>query len=131
MLKSTWDLVHKDVYIFIVQRVYRLIPSIYFYFFPKSKSRSKAVVHSKVGALAMFTKKKATCIGCKSVLPEAEQTGAVCSHCGDRENEIYMTEVMSLNKLEGKFARLWTQCQRYAIKQVTDYLNIVICILIR
>lgn len=76
-------------------------------------TRSKAVVHSKVGALAMFTKKKASCIGCKVVLPSSRESGAVCEHCDPRANEIYMTEVVSLNKLEEKFSKLWTQCQRY------------------
>ncbi|XP_003737481.1 DNA polymerase delta catalytic subunit [Galendromus occidentalis] len=75
-------------------------------------TRSKAVVHSKVGALAMFTKKKATCIGCKAVLSSNRENGAVCEHCDKRANEVYMTEVVSLNKLEEKFSKLWTQCQR-------------------
>jgi DNA polymerase delta subunit 1 len=34
---------------------------------------------SKVGALAAFTKKKMTCIGCK--VPLAVETDAVCPHC--------------------------------------------------
>ncbi|XP_022652508.1 DNA polymerase delta catalytic subunit-like [Varroa destructor] len=75
-------------------------------------TRSKAVVHSKVGALAMFTKRKATCIGCKAVLLDEVLNKAVCNHCREKENEIYMTEMMSLNRLEDKFAKLWTQCQR-------------------
>lgn len=33
-------------------------------------TRTKTVVHSKVGALAAFTKKKSTCIGCRAVLED-------------------------------------------------------------
>ncbi|OQR75031.1 DNA polymerase delta catalytic subunit-like [Tropilaelaps mercedesae] len=83
-------------------------------------TRSKAVIHSKVGALAMFTKKKATCIGCKSVLPETGQNEPVCAHCRQQENQIYMTEIMSLNRLEDKFARLWTQCQSRRVHHTKD-----------
>lgn len=60
----------------------------------------------------MFTKRKATCIGCKAVLLDELLNSAVCNHCREKENEIYMTEMMSLNRLEDKFAKLWTQCQR-------------------
>lgn len=73
-------------------------------------TRTKTVVHSKVGALAAFTKKKSTCVGCRAVL-EDEMT-AVCTHCKPREPEIYFVEMKHLNTLETKFARLWTQCQR-------------------
>ena len=68
------------------------------------------MVTSKVGALAAFTKKRASCIGCKTVLDK--DTDAVCKHCKPREAEIYQNEVAQLNALEDKFAQLWTQCQR-------------------
>lgn len=73
-------------------------------------TRTKTVVHSKVGALAAFTKKKSTCIGCRAVLED--QDSAVCNHCKPREAEIYFVEVNHLNSLESKFSQLWTQCQR-------------------
>lgn len=73
-------------------------------------TRTKTVVTSKVGALSAFTKKRSTCIGCRALLEDSK--GAVCFHCQIRESEIYMTEMLSLNILEEKFARLWTQCQR-------------------
>lgn len=73
-------------------------------------TRTKTVVHSKVGALAAFTKKKSTCIGCRAVLED--QNSAVCNHCKTREAEIYLVEVNHLSSLESKFSQLWTQCQR-------------------
>ncbi|XP_077545461.1 DNA polymerase delta 1, catalytic subunit [Haemaphysalis longicornis] len=73
-------------------------------------TRTKTVVHSKVGALAAFTTKKSTCIGCRAVLEH--QDAAVCKHCKSREAEIYYVEVNHLGSLESKFAELWTQCQR-------------------
>ncbi|XP_064480973.1 DNA polymerase delta catalytic subunit-like isoform X2 [Ornithodoros turicata] len=73
-------------------------------------TRTKTVVHSKVGALAAFTKKRSTCIGCRAVLDN--ETAAVCAHCKLREAEIYLVEVEHQTSLETKFARLWTQCQR-------------------
>lgn len=44
-------------------------------------TRVRTVVQSKVGGLAAFTTKSATCLGCKSVLPRAESENAVCKHC--------------------------------------------------
>jgi len=73
-------------------------------------TRTKTVVTSKVGALAAFTKKKETCIGCKTPL---DKPGAVvCKHCKPQESEHYQKCVGELNMLEEKFSRLWTQCQR-------------------
>lgn len=43
---------------------------------------TKTVVTSKVSALAAFTKKKMTCLGCK--VPLAVETDAVCPHCKPR-----------------------------------------------
>lgn len=69
---------------------------------------TKTIVTSKVGKLAMFTKKKSTCIGCKAVL---DDNAAVCKHCKSRESALFQKEISHLNVLEEKFARLWTQCQ--------------------
>ncbi len=46
----------------------------------------RTVTHSKVGGLMAFAKRKATCIGCKAVLPDE---GAICDHCKPRGAEIY------------------------------------------
>lgn len=74
-------------------------------------TRTKAMVTSKVGALAAFTKKKEKCIGCKIVLPNDAVT-AVCNHCSHKEKQIYITEIFKLRQLQEKFSRLWTECQR-------------------
>lgn len=73
---------------------------------------TKTVTTSKIGGLAMFTKKKETCLGCKSLLSDAESLNAVCSHCKPKESELYQKEICTMSALEEKFARLWTQCQR-------------------
>ncbi|KAK2170976.1 hypothetical protein NP493_1118g00000 [Ridgeia piscesae] len=73
-------------------------------------TRVKTMVTSKVGGLTAFTTKKETCIGCKTPL---DQSGvAVCKHCRVRESDLYQKEISTLNVLEEKFSRLWTQCQR-------------------
>jgi len=71
---------------------------------------TKTVVTSKVGALAAFTKKKMTCLGCK--VPLANDTDAVCPHCKPKESDIYQKIIAQTSDLEVKFGRLWTQCQR-------------------
>ncbi|XP_063979553.1 DNA polymerase delta catalytic subunit isoform X2 [Diachasmimorpha longicaudata] len=75
-------------------------------------TRTKAIVTSRVGALAAFTKKKETCIGCKSVLPPEREKMALCKYCQSKEVEYYQTELYAGRKLEEKFCRLWTECQR-------------------
>lgn len=71
---------------------------------------TKTVVTSKVSALAAFTKKKMTCLGCK--VPLAVDTNALCPHCKPRESEIYQKHIAETASLEKRFSRLWTQCQR-------------------
>ena len=73
-------------------------------------TRTKTLVTSKVGALAAFTKKRATCVGCKAVLKD--ENVAVCPHCKSKESEIYQREMMNMAVLEEKFAKFWSQCQR-------------------
>ncbi|RXG74084.1 DNA polymerase delta catalytic subunit [Armadillidium vulgare] len=73
-------------------------------------TRSRIISHSKVGALSKFITKKASCVGCK--VPIANQSEALCNHCKAKESEIYMGQMESLAKLEERFGRLWTQCQR-------------------
>ncbi|XP_049801348.1 DNA polymerase delta catalytic subunit isoform X1 [Schistocerca nitens] len=72
-------------------------------------TRTKALVTSRVGALAAFTRRKETCIGCKAVL---QDTSALCSHCRKDEVKLYQQELFRLQSLEEQFCRLWTQCQR-------------------
>ncbi|XP_071104876.1 DNA polymerase delta catalytic subunit-like [Haliotis cracherodii] len=73
-------------------------------------TRTKTVVASKVGGLAAFTKKKSTCIGCKT--PLSVEGVSVCKHCKSQESALYQKEILQLQVLEEKFSRLWTQCQR-------------------
>ncbi|XP_072033784.1 DNA polymerase delta catalytic subunit-like [Amphiura filiformis] len=78
--------------------------------FKGEHTRMKTIVHSKIGGLAAFTKKRSTCIGCKTTLPKENM--AVCKHCKPVETELYQKEIIHLSALEEKFNRLWTQCQR-------------------
>ena len=71
---------------------------------------SKTVVHSTIGGLAAFTKKRSTCIGCKALLPKEDMV--VCQHCSAREPELYLNEITKMAAMEEKFARLWTECQQ-------------------
>jgi DNA polymerase delta subunit 1 len=73
---------------------------------------TKSVTMSKIGGLSMFTKKKETCLGCKTILQDNESTQAVCKHCKNKESEIYQKHIGEIMTLEEKFSRLWTQCQR-------------------
>lgn len=74
-------------------------------------TRTKAMVTSKVGALAAFTTKTEKCIGCKVVMPK-DTKKALCNHCMAKEGQLYITEVFKLRQLQEKFSRLWTECQR-------------------
>lgn len=67
---------------------------------------------SKVGALAAFTQKKETCIGCKSVLSKDYEKEAVCAYCKPKEASIYQQELSHHRMLEDRFAELFTECQR-------------------
>lgn len=70
------------------------------------------MVTSRIGALAAFTKKKETCIGCKSVLPTGYESEAVCHHCKPKEGALYQQELSHHRMLEDRFAQLYTECQR-------------------
>jgi len=71
---------------------------------------TKTVVTSKVSALAAFTKKKKTCLGCK--VPLNDENEAVCPHCKPKESNIFQKTIAEVAVLEQRFSRLWTQCQR-------------------
>ncbi|KAI9138914.1 DNA polymerase family B-domain-containing protein [Paraphysoderma sedebokerense] len=73
-------------------------------------TRTIQVAAPTVGGLMKFAVKTATCLGCKTPLGKNEQ--AVCKHCRPKQYELYRKQVDTVNQLEVKFARLWTQCQR-------------------
>ncbi|XP_063912285.1 DNA polymerase delta catalytic subunit [Zophobas morio] len=75
-------------------------------------TRTKTMVTSKVGALAAFTKKKETCLGCRSVLPAGSEHEAVCIHCQPKESLLYQQELNHHRMLEDRFSELFTECQR-------------------
>jgi DNA polymerase delta subunit 1 len=76
-------------------------------------TRTISVAAPTHGGLMKFTKKTATCLGCKKPLVSAEEKdGAVCVNCRPRFAELYTKQLTKVSELEVKFARLWTQCQR-------------------
>ncbi|RZC43128.1 DNA polymerase delta catalytic subunit [Asbolus verrucosus] len=75
-------------------------------------TRTKTMVTSKVGALAAFTKKKETCLGCRSILPSEYEKEAVCVHCKPKESALYQQELGHHRMLENRFSELFTECQR-------------------
>jgi DNA polymerase delta subunit 1 len=77
-------------------------------------TRTRTVLTSKVSAMAKFTTRMPTCLGCKTALkPEFKgSSDAVCKSCESRQGEILQLQLSKLNDLEGRFGRLWTQCQR-------------------
>ncbi|XP_017784664.1 PREDICTED: DNA polymerase delta catalytic subunit [Nicrophorus vespilloides] len=77
-----------------------------------SHTLKKTVVTSKVGALAAFTKKKETCLGCKSVLASGQENEALCKYCKHKEPVLYQQELSHHRQLEDRFSVLYTECQR-------------------
>lgn len=75
-------------------------------------TRTKSVVTSKVGALAAFTKKRESCLGCKALLSSGCEKGALCQHCLPKQSNLYQNELVQQRNLEQKFSHLWTECQR-------------------
>nr|BCB92270.1 DNA polymerase delta catalytic subunit [Eulimnadia braueriana] len=73
-------------------------------------TRSRSMVTSKVGALAAFTTRKVSCLGCKT--PLNDPNASVCKHCLPKESEIFQREISAQSALEEKYSRLWTECQR-------------------
>jgi len=79
-----------------------------------------------------FAVKTQTCLGCKTPLPKGIPlllsvyfvsirrrltafqgvNDAVCPNCVPRVGELYQKHLSSVNELEMRFSRLWTQCQR-------------------
>ena len=47
---------------------------------------------------------------------------ALCSYCKEKEGDYYQKEIESLQELEEKFTRLWTECQRCQGARLEDVL---------
>ncbi|KAF8382815.1 hypothetical protein PRIPAC_71957 [Pristionchus pacificus] len=77
-------------------------------------TRTRQLKTSKVGGLAMFTKKTTKCLGCKSVMKADEQEEAVCAYCRPKVAEVHLNRVTTLNATSRRFGRLWTECQNCA-----------------
>lgn len=75
-------------------------------------TRSRTVVTSKASALAAFTKKKETCLSCRSVLSKEYENEPVCHYCKEKEPFIYQQELNHHRMLEDRFSKLYTECQR-------------------
>ena len=72
-------------------------------------TRTISIAVPKVGGLMKFAVKTETCLGCKTPLGKHEM--AVCQHCKVRTSELYGKQLDTVNELEARFNRLWTQCQ--------------------
>ncbi|KAI4463291.1 dna polymerase catalytic subunit [Holotrichia oblita] len=75
-------------------------------------TRNRTKVTSKVGALAAFTQKKETCLGCRTVLKTEEEKEAVCQYCKPKEMNLYIQQLNHHKQLECRFSALFTECQR-------------------
>lgn len=47
---------------------------------------------------------------------------ALCPYCKEKEGDYYQKEIESLQELEEKFTRLWTECQRCQGARLEDVL---------
>ncbi|GAV61568.1 DNA_pol_B domain-containing protein/DNA_pol_B_exo1 domain-containing protein/zf-C4pol domain-containing protein [Cephalotus follicularis] len=74
-----------------------------------SHTRSISISTPSNSGIMKFAKKRLSCIGCKALINNTEQT--LCSHCKGREAELYCKSVSQVSELESLFGRLWTQCQ--------------------
>ncbi|QPG75401.1 DNA-directed DNA polymerase delta [Brettanomyces nanus] len=74
-----------------------------------SHTRTVHISSGKTGGLMRFTRKSNTCRSCKSAIPEDQM---LCANCKGKSAEYYAKELASMNALEVKFDRLWTECQR-------------------
>ncbi|KAH6791361.1 DNA polymerase delta subunit 1 [Perilla frutescens var. frutescens] len=74
-----------------------------------SHTRSISISTPSNSGIMKFAKKQLTCIGCKALIGNSDQT--LCSHCKGREAELYCKSVANVADLEELFGRLWTQCQ--------------------
>ncbi|XP_074567466.1 DNA polymerase delta catalytic subunit [Curcuma longa] len=74
-----------------------------------SHTRSVSISTPSNSGIMKFAKKQLSCLGCKAVISNQEQT--LCSHCKGREAELYCKTVANVSELEMLFGQLWTQCQ--------------------
>lgn len=76
-------------------------------------TRTVVVAAPTMGGLMKFTKKTATCMGCKKPLVSADELKvAVCENCRPRIPELYVKTLKKADEAQVKFSRLWTECQR-------------------
>lgn len=76
-------------------------------------TRTVVVAAPTMGGLMKFTKKTATCMGCKKPLVNKDEAkGAVCENCRPRLGELYVKTIKKADEAQTKFSRLWTECQR-------------------
>ncbi|KCV68427.1 DNA polymerase delta subunit 1 [Fonticula alba] len=83
-------------------------------------TRSIAVSTPTIGGLMKFAVRKLTCLSCK--IPLNDQDKTVCSDCSHLEVEVYQKQLRVVDELQGKFTRLWTQCQRCQGSLLTEVL---------
>ncbi|KAB1210534.1 DNA polymerase delta catalytic subunit [Morella rubra] len=74
-----------------------------------SHTRSISISTPSNGGIMRFAKKQLSCIGCKALISDKDRI--LCSHCKEREAELYCKTVANVSELEILFGRLWTQCQ--------------------
>ncbi|KAF5185052.1 Dna polymerase delta catalytic subunit, partial [Thalictrum thalictroides] len=74
-----------------------------------SHTRAVSISTPSNSGIMKFAKKQLSCLGCKALISNSEQT--LCSHCKGREAELYCKTVANVADLEILFGRLWTQCQ--------------------
>ncbi|KAK9455035.1 DNA polymerase family B-domain-containing protein [Dipodascopsis uninucleata] len=75
-------------------------------------TRTISVVASSIGRMSKFMVKVETCMGCRTPIKGKNKDAALCDRCMDRAPELYQKQVDTVNEMETRFARLWTQCQR-------------------
>jgi len=84
-------------------------------------ARVRAQVVSKTVGMGMFAVKKATCMACKSVLPENDGP-PICRNCEPKFSSIYMEKMEDLRMAEHRFSRLWTECQN-CVEDMSNEIN--------
>jgi DNA polymerase delta subunit 1 len=67
---------------------------------------------SGAGPLAAFVRKRAKCIGCRSLLPPSSPT--LCPSCVEPEKatKVLLGQIASCRRLEAEAARMFSQCSR-------------------
>jgi len=75
-----------------------------------TRSIYKATPSASIGIMK-FTVKKAQCLGCKTPI-DNDKKGGLCDHCDVNRASLYLDRLGTVNELEERFSKLWTQCQR-------------------